>query len=200
MDGRNYAADGLTRTGSGDKPGILAMTHADSNTLAATWGFPQLNGSPQHPVVDTNIPDPDTFVDQYIAARDYYYPSGTYSGLTWGSSSSPVVVDCVTPNSEESVRFTGNVEGWGILIVRGNLTIDQNFKFHGLVIVYGDDYSITVTSGGNAQIIGALLFQGGSNSLFNATGASYFKYSSDALNKAKYIGKLLAYQVISWYE
>lgn len=201
IDGRNYTVDGTSLKGSGDQAGIRCMTKADSITLSATWGFPQLNGNPKPPQVDPTIPDPSDYASVYINARDYYYPTGTYSNVTWGSSAAPVIVDCVTPDTLETVKFQGNVEGWGILIVRGKLTITGTFKFHGLVLVYADNNVVdAINTDQNAQIIGALILAGGPNTLLDSRGNSTVKFSSDALNQAKYIGKLLYYQVVSWYE
>lgn len=204
IDGRNYTMDGVTLTGSGNKPAVATMTKADSTAMAAIIGFPQLQGSPSAPVKDTTTPNPIDFVDVYLKNADFSYTTGTYSNLTWGSAANPVIVDCYTKDTLETVTFNGNTEGWGILIVRGSAYFNDNFKFHGLVVVYGESGKITAESGGGsggAQIIGAMIVASASSSLtIDLRGKGKFKYSSAAITNAKNIGKLLYYRIMDWYE
>ena len=51
------------------------------------------------------------------------------------------------------MRFSGNTQGAGILVVTGNLTVVGNVRFDGLVVVLGD----LEAGAGTAQIYGAVV-------------------------------------------
>lgn len=199
IDGRNWNETGTALVGTGDLQGVSTMTSLDSSNVINEGGS-RLKGSP--PVkVDTTTADPLQFVNEYIVNADYTYGPGTYSSLTWGSSTNPVIVVCATPDTLTSVKFTGNVVGWGVLVVRGNLEIAGNFKFHGLVIVYGEDNIVNASAAtGTPDIIGGLILAGAAHTSLTMKGTSELKYSSESLEKAKNIGKLRYYSILDWYE
>lgn len=197
IDGRNHDINGNLLSDGNDKAGVLTMTGGDSTTVAAYNS--QITGSPQVNV-DPDMANPLNYVDEYITDADYNYTAGKYgSNATWGSASSPVIVVCEAGTS--SVEFAGTIEGWGILVVKGNLALSGSFTFHGLVLVYQtgsiDDQ---VTTGGAPRVIGAIIMTGGDGSKFQMKGSSAFLYSQDALDKAQHIKKLQAYRILSWYE
>jgi hypothetical protein len=203
VDGRNYSADGSTLIGSGNKPGVSIMTADDS--LDVMEDSTKLRGNPKS-LVDTTTADPGQHIDEYRLNADYYYGPGDYnqSNITWGSQSNPVIVFCETADTTQTVRFSGNVTGWGILVVVGSLTATGNFKFYGLTIVHAAHIKVNVTASGNATFVGGLIMSGGTKSTFTINGQgndpASIKYSSAALENAKYIGKLLAYRILDWYE
>jgi len=199
IDGRNYNESGTALVGSGNVQGISAMTKADSANMA-TVGGSKITGNP--PVkVDTTTANPIDYVNEYISNADYVYTPGTYSSVTWGSATNPVIVVCANPDTIQSIKFTGNVVGWGVLVVRGNLELAGNFKFHGLVIIYGEDNIVNAAAAaGTPAIIGGLILAGAANTSLAMKGTADFKYSSAALQKAKNIGKLRYYSILDWYE
>lgn len=98
-------------------------------------------------------PPPEKTVLQY--ATDYQalaipLPGGTYGGNdSWGTSSLPRITH-VTGD----VRIAGNIEGYGVLILDGELEVTGNFSFEGLVIMRGEG---EIRANGNARIYGAVL-------------------------------------------
>jgi hypothetical protein len=115
--------------------------------------------------------------------------------MTWGSVNTPAVVYV-----NGDVNFQGNIEGWGILVVSGKISMSGTFKFHGLLIAYNSAVIDLQFGTGTPTIIGGVLMGGGSGGDFTMKGSSNVSYSKDALELAKYIHKLQVYRVMYWYE
>jgi len=203
VDGHNYDSTGTTLVGSGDLPGVATMNNTDSASVKSAGGS-NINGVP--PVkIDTSTIDPLPYLSEYKATADYTYDvAGTYSGATWGSSSSPAIVYCnAGDDTTFSIKFTGGVVGYGILVVRGNVQFNGNFSFSGLVIVDGFNTKVQFGAAGTPQILGGLIVAGnaGASVTLKGTGANAkVKYSSQALARSKNIGKLRYYSILEWYE
>ncbi len=206
LDGRNYTADGSTLVSDTTtyKEGVGTWTSADSARVATSGAT--ISGSP--PVTkDTTTPDPNYYINEYILNADYtYYTPGTIAGnLTWGSQSNPVIVVCnAGKDTSFSIKFSGSITGWGILVVMGNLAFTGGLSFHGLVVVSGINNTVQFSESGTPQIVGGLIVAGSAAASLSLKGTGSVggkvKYSSDALNKAKNVNKLLAYKILSWYE
>ncbi len=195
IDGRNHTIDGtlVTPADSTYKPGVGVLNAIDSSNVAAFGS--KIDGT-KDVVVDPGISDPSVYVGEYINGADYVYPSGIYgSNYTWGSPSTPKIIYC-----SGDVKFNGNGEGWGILVVDGNLTLAGTFKWHGLVVCYNTATIDVQFASGTPTIIGGVLMAGPSGSDFIMKGNSWVGYSKDALENAKYINKLQVYRVMYWYE
>ncbi|HZY09724.1 MAG TPA: hypothetical protein VFF29_01075 [Bacteroidota bacterium] len=205
IDGRNYDSTGTTLVGSGDVAGVTTISSYDSATVAAFGS--KINGS-SDVTVDDSLADPALFVDEYIASADYRFdaiagqPQTVFAGnQVWGTATSPKITFVNAGDSTNLLKFTGTIEGWGILVVKGNVQWSGTFEFHGLVVVYSDAVlDFEGMAAGTPQIIGSLLMGGPPHSEFEMRGTSEILYSSDAIDNAKYIGKLLAYRIVDWYE
>ncbi|HEU4933538.1 MAG TPA: hypothetical protein VFT48_15745 [Pyrinomonadaceae bacterium] len=93
----------------------------------------------------------------------------------------------------------GNPSGQGTLIVTGDLTLDGNFNFNGVIMVLGTG-RVYRSGGGHGNIYGAMFVAnfsatGLSTDVFGAPtfdtsggGTSNIQYSSDAVDKAKSVG------------
>ena len=93
----------------------------------------------------------------------------------------------------------GNPTGQGTLIVTGNLTLDGNFNFNGVIMVLGAG-NVLRSGGGHGNIYGAMYVAnfaktGADTDKFqaptfntNGGGTSNIQYSSDAVDKAKAVG------------
>ena len=203
VDGRNYDSTGTNLFGSGDLPGVTTMDPTDSASVANAGGS-NILGNPSVKV-DSSTMDPLPFINEYKSTADYYYnTSGTYSGATWGSASNPVVVYCnAGDDTSFSIKFTGGVVGYGILVVRGNVQFNGNFSFYGLVVVDGFNTQVKFGASGTPQVVGGLVVAGnaGASVTLKGSGANAkIKYSSQALAKARNIGKLRYYSILDWYE
>lgn len=93
----------------------------------------------------------------------------------------------------------GNPTGQGTLIVTGDLTLDGNFNFNGVIMVLGSG-RVFRSGGGHGNIYGAMFISkfsktGADTDLFGAPvfdtsggGTSNIQYSSDAVDRAKSVG------------
>lgn len=200
IDGADHDADG-NPTGDPGLPGVAVMTSADSAEVMNNGGS---TGVDNGVAVDTTTSDPLDYVQEYLTNYDYRYTqadSPINQNITWGGPDDPKIVVCYTPDTTVSVKFNGTCEGWGILVVHGDLNLAGTFTWHGLVIAYGDQSQIRVTAAsGTPEIFGALIMSGGPNSSFGMKGNVTMKYSSQALEQARWIKKLLAYRIMEWYE
>lgn len=203
VNGNNYKLDGTTLAGSGNLPGVTTMTATDSATVASTGGT-DVKGVP--PVkVDTTTVDPLAFLEIYKENADFRYDvKGTYSGTTWGDTAHPAIVYCnAGDDTSFSIKFTGKVEGCGVLVVRGNVQFNGNLDFKGLVIVDGFNTVVDFGAAGTPAIVGGIIVAGnaGASVTLKGTGANAkARYSSEALAKARNIGKLRYYTILDWYE
>ncbi|HLF13872.1 MAG TPA: hypothetical protein VI932_03150 [Bacteroidota bacterium] len=195
IDGRDHTMAGLLLPPSAkDKPGVGFLTAAD--TADAAPYASKIDGTPQDAVYDTTIADPGAYVDEYISAADRLFATGVYgSNMIWGSPVTPWIVFC-----DGDVKFTGNIDGWGILLVRGSLTLAGTFKFRGLVIAYQETTIDVQFATGTPDVVGGLIMSAASGGKFEMKGNSAAVYSSEALEMAKYINKLQVYRVVRWYE
>ncbi|OGU31415.1 MAG: hypothetical protein A2X67_11395 [Ignavibacteria bacterium GWA2_55_11] len=205
VDGRNYSADGSTLIGSGDKPGVTVMNATDSANIYNSGGS-NITGSPQVST-DASATDPGPFIPEYEQSAHYVFNTpGVVSGnYTFGSAPNPVIVVCNTGSADTSfsIKFTGDIVGYGILAINGNVKFGGGFRWYGLVIAYGMNNVITFEAAGTPEIVGALMVAGneGASLTLRGTGdGGKVKYSSDALDNARRIGRLLYYSVIEWYE
>lgn len=200
IDGRNYDINGNNPSDSGAVPGVAVLTPSDSANLAMYGGY--INGS-QDLIVNPGLPDPDAFVAQYMASADYVLtPAGSpYSGNDpYGSITEPVIVFIDGSDSTHPLKISGSIEGWGILVVRGFFQLTGTMDWHGLVVVSSNTVFDFSLAKGTPQIVGSLLMGGPPGSTLEMRGTSKILYSSEALRQAQWIGKLLAYHILDWYE
>ncbi|MBU1299743.1 MAG: hypothetical protein KKB77_11440, partial [Bacteroidetes bacterium] len=197
--GTNHDVDGNLISPSvpeNDKPGVEVLVPADS--VEAATDSSKIFGYPTKIKVNPGMANPADFVAEYISGANYSYGAGTYPQQTWGSETNPVIVFC--DGSSGTVHFSGKCEGWGVLVVKGSLKATGQFTFRGLVVPYSDTIIDFNPFSGQAHIIGAVLMGGATGSSFEMKGRATVKYSSDALSKAKMIGQLMFYKILSWYE
>ena len=128
-----------------------------------------------------------------------YFTSGTdaiSSTASLGASNPDGVLTFV---DGDLVLGPGNPTGQGTLVVTGNLTLDGNFNFNGVIMVLGTGH-VYRSGGGNGNIYGAMFVAkfsrtGADTDVFQAPtfdtsggGTSNIQYSSTAVDKAKSVG------------
>ncbi|MFQ5799066.1 MAG: hypothetical protein ACE5H0_10315 [Bacteroidota bacterium] len=202
IDGRDHDLFGNV-VGPG-LPGVTVPSVVESTTVVSgTSAKSSIVGTPTSIRSSSNLPDVSQFVDYYMANADYTYGAGAkINGVTWGSVSDPKII-FVNGGTGGFVSITGNVTGWGVLIIKGKVKIAGNFLFHGLVVVYQDAPVQTslVTGRGTADILGTVLFAGAPSSFFELKGTPKFAYSSKALEiAAKVAASRFAYEILKWWE
>jgi hypothetical protein len=204
IDGHNHDSTGTQHIGSGDMPGIATMSGSDSAKVHDAAGK-NVDGVP--PVaIDISTADPLAFLDIYRNNADTIYnTSGTYSGQkTWGTASKPAIVYCnAGDNPSFSIKFTGGVVAYGILVVRGDVQFNGGLNFYGLVVVDGFNTTVSFGASGTPAIVGGVLIAGNAGASISLKGTGQdakIVYSSQALNRAKNISKLRYYTILDWYE
>lgn len=82
---------------------------------------------------------------------------GGLSGKTLGSSDAPIIAHIPT-----NAIITGQVTGYGMLVIDGDVTISDNFVWEGIVLVRDETNDLVANYGGEATIYGSLIvMQGG---------------------------------------
>ena len=206
IDGRNHSLDGTTLTGSGNLPGITVETAADSSYVNSQKGSLNLYGNPSGLKVDNSTTDPAPFINEYRQSVDpgYYVSVGDpLPASPWGTIAVPKITFLdAGADTSKTIDITGNITGCGILVIRGNVKIAGNFTFTGLLVVDGITNILEFKEAGTANICGGMIATGNAvNVAIKGTGANgKMLYSSEALDKAKNIGRLRFYKVMEWYE
>jgi len=199
IDGRNHDRNGNLSASCDDLPGIAVATDTDSSDMVDNQIKKKyknkvigLGSNPSVHVRETT--DPSTFSDVLISAADFTLPAGVYSSVQYGTDTNPVVV-----YGQGNLKFSGNVTGYGILLVDGKLTTAGNFHWYGVVYVIGPQPKI-FTKVGTARIIGGVVF-GGSNKQAEMKGTSDIWYSCETIKHIQdNTGSLLTFNMLSWYE
>ena len=111
----------------------------------------------------------------------------------------------LNPQGDTTYGITlSNVTGYGILIIEGGgaVKFSGNFKWYGMVMVYGVSNQLDFSSTGNADMVGCFIVAGNEQNHANLkiNGNANVKYSSSALDKARKIAPLTYYKVADWYE
>lgn len=172
------------------------------------------NVTPGNPVVldSTNTP---SFLSSVNSARTFLYGSegmmntainqGRY--FTTGAAAINSVAGLGASNPDGVLTFVdgdmtlaaGDPTGQGTLIVTGNLTLDGNFNWNGVIMVLGGG-SVYRNGGGHGNIYGAMFVAkfprtGATTDVFQAPtfdtsggGTSNIQYSSNAVDRAKSVG------------
>lgn len=211
VNGNNHTEDGSTIVASGHVPGVATLNKTDSTTVYNAGldnkGNQRIKGSPSAVTVNPNTPNPAQYMQEYMDAADSIYTTSTVSGnRTFGTPSSPQIIVCDSPaDTNYKVKFTGNVTGYGILAIRGNLELGGTFNWYGLIIVFGESNTVTFGGSGTPSIVGGLIVaqpgDGAASLTLKGTGnQGKVLYSSAALERAKRISKLTYYRVMEWYE
>ena len=151
-----------------------------------------LGGSPSVHTVNDNT-DWEKLTENIIFAADNTIPAGTYSSGSYGTASQPAIT-----YANGDVKFTGNLTGYGIMVINGDLSLSGTFNFYGIIIVYGQS-SITTNLVGTSGIYGGLIVIG-QNVDIKSTGSSSIFYSSQAIQNAKVNLKSSRFTIVSWWE
>ena len=191
-------------------PGIVvtdpALATEITNNTTSDGGLAsnQMNlvtGAGVSPSVATILPLSQTvsqIANSFLALPHTDLSGGNYSSNDiWGTSASPRITR-ITGNA----GIQGTIEGYGVLIVEGNLEVAGNFTFHGLVIALGDA-QVQVT--GNAGFYGSLLI--GESTTQDAgfeldvRGNATIRYDSCALTPAdNWVALPKAAKLVAWQE
>lgn len=107
----------------------------------------------------------NAFADSFKPPAGIYYPSDP-SSIELGSASNPVF------NYVDGDLTLGPITGYGVLVVKGTLTIGGDYTWNGLVLVIGEGAGV-FNGGGNGQVNGAIFVANTSGGTLNAPKIDY---------------------------
>jgi hypothetical protein len=156
-------------------------------------GSPTLSGSPstpQHGTLDIDIPG---YIDSLVANATTTLIEDQ-NGATYGSATNYVTVysDTNNPPNNQGLKLE-NLTGYGILLVKGDLTLGGGFQWNGLIFSTG---SVTLNGGGSKINIQGLVFTG-TSTLTDVTinGGNVIGYDSCKVKKSFAASPL---KVVNW--
>ena len=122
----------------------LAAVYTKDPATTTDNGHPALTGGTSHGTTDIDL---QAYVDQFKAGANYTLTADV-SGGTYGSATNYVTVyaDAAGTQADHELRLN-NVDGYGILIVKGDLQMAGNVNWHGVIIVTG----VMTSSGGGSN-------------------------------------------------
>ena len=146
--------------GSSCAGGNLASVYTKDPATTTTNGNPSLAGNPATPQHGTTDIDLQGYVDTLKGGANYTLTTDS-SNSNFGSATNFVTVyaDAVGTQADGELKLN-NVNGYGILLVKGNLELAGNTNWNGIIIVTG----ILKSSGGgsNAKNIQGQIYSGSS--------------------------------------
>ena len=156
-----------------------------------------LHNSPLSVIDYTGDTGPDTKIDQdsslypYPLVSNYFSRSpllseSKYSNETFGSPEQPGVFRA---EGELEIRAS---DGYGVLLVDGDLEVKGDFLWHGLIIINGN---FRFSGGGNKAVYGAVIAMG---SAVRMDGGVDIYYDCNSLSKLR--GNLSSYKKLWWYQ
>jgi len=202
FNGNNFLVDGNDHNYTGGAgpgapvPGI--STRNDTNTQETlnslnalqkdnVTGYGYSSGPPIVPSVKTSPAAPSsTLLDQMI--NDLLAmprpPDDNTKNITGHTSIGTTAAPQIThfTGGSLTIKATGSASGAGILIVEGDLTIEGNFDFKGLILVRGKTSVTELT--GNATIYGSIWTE---DLNLTVSGSSIAFYSTQALALANQV-------------
>ncbi len=195
--GYDFNMDG-TAGGGAALPGVGVDTPGDSSMVVNDISKKishQIVGSGAIPSVYTVNSGYDwlAITEALIFSADTILGTGSYTGgADFGTIDKPIITYC-----SGDVHFL-DATGYGIMIVNGNISLDGNFNFYGILIAYGQTTIETQAQGNNAVYGGTILV--GENVSLDAQGNALFYYSNQAIENAQVNLKSSRFEVLDWWE
>jgi Tfp pilus assembly protein PilX len=189
-NGSSLTVNGNDACGAG---AALAPIYTKDPATTNLNGSPTLSGSPstpQHGALDLDIPG---YINSLMANATTTL-TDDQNGGTYGSASNYVTVysDTNNPPNNQGLKLQ-NVTGYGILLVKGDLTLGGGFQWNGLILATG---SVTLNGGGGGINIQGLVFTG-TSTLTDVTinGGNVIGYDSCKVKKSFAASPL---KVVNW--
>ncbi len=157
IDGRDHRIDGSLSGGTALNGISVEETHSERSVEAKLIKGKvgsNVTGSGSAPSVGTvTLTSLLSLRDQLRAMATVNLPAGHTSGnAVYGSMAAPVIA--YIPGD---ARWTGNITGYGILVIDGNLEMGGNCEWHGLVVSVSHDRDAYLGGSGTPLIIGAAI-------------------------------------------
>ena len=189
-NGSSLTVNGNDACGAGT---ALAPIYTKDPSTTNLNGSPTLSGTPstpQHGTLDLDIP---AYIDA-LKGNATTTLTADQNGATYGSSTDYTTVysDTDNPPNNQGLKLQ-NVTGYGILLVKGDLTLGGGFQWNGIILATG---SVTLDGGGGGINIQGLVFTG-TSTLTDVTinGGNVIGYDSCKVKKSFAASPL---KVVNW--
>jgi len=170
--GSSIHINGRDNCGTLNKPGVISMTTLVPPITKS--GSPSIEGSPPE-VTRTSIPPPTNLplkemIDYLKGDAHFKYRFNENQTLTgysdgWGI---PASIGAAVPmtytgsmnivyfnlQGTKTLKLVGDSHGAGILLIEGNLEIDENFAWYRVILATG---SVVFTGGGQKNVTGGIM-------------------------------------------
>jgi len=212
VHGNNTYITGTDACGGTDKPGMVVTEGEESVVINGAPHIAGSGGSEPDIVYNGTNMDVDSVIDYYKGFADFSYTvnSATVTGATTpgpgdGCGSpvpGPTLQDTSSCSSSHIVNYdtddtyvnlSEGVSGCGILLVEGDLEIEGDFSWHGIIVVTG---SVLFTGEGDRNITGGVI-AGGSAVLDVTGGSTNIVHCSSAITDQT---ENLPLSLLSWKE
>jgi hypothetical protein len=206
FQGDSFTVDGNDRNFTGGDgpgepvPGISTRNASNTNETIASLDEDQVDnvtglgfnpGPPITPSVQMSPVGPDEvqlnrIIDELLTRPRVDCPENiinNHTACTYGTPEAPQIT-YMSNAGGIVVRGNGNIDGAGILIIEGNLTVQGTLDFKGLVLVRGPteiSYDEETNVTGNATVYGSLWT---TDLSLNVGGSAIVQYSTQALQLA----------------
>ena len=199
VSGYDHDINGNAIKSGSDKLGIAVDNPADvPKILANIGGSATVEGTGGYPSVNyvTNGFDWEAYAEDVANNPDIIITSQAdllnYSDL--GTTLYPK-----TTFINGDIQISNDLTGCGIMVVNGNLKINDLFTYRGLIIAYKDSEIITELNG-EANVYGGMIVAGKSADLKISNGTFDLFYSLEALQTIATLLKTRRFNIVSWYE
>lgn len=169
--------------------GIIAGNIGGAATVEGTGGSPSIQNV-------TNGIDWEAYAEDVASNPDIILNSSTDLNTI---ANLGTVAQPKTTFVNGDIAFNKNIEGCGILVVNGNLSINGTFTYRGIIIAY-QDAEITTKLNGNGKVYGAMVVAGSSANLEISNGNFDLFYSWEALQHIGSLLKTRRFNILSWWE
>lgn len=181
VTGFNYDIDGTRGSTAADMPGMSVASPGTTTSLSSvlTGSEPsKVTGVGGTPSLSTTAAiDVTGLVNLLRNAANITLTSKHYASYGFGNASSGSLN---VTFRDGDVKFAGNTQGAGILVVTGDLTTVGDFRFDGIAIVLGN----IINASGTMTMRGATIVGPGA-SMFQLRGTGDFQYSQEAVDLAR---------------
>jgi len=97
------------------------------------------------------------------------------------------------------VQISNDLTGCGILVVNGNLKINDLFTYRGMIIAFKNS-DIKTELNGEANVYGGMIIAGTTAQLWISNGTFDLFYSQEALQTISQLLKTRRFNILSWWE
>jgi Tfp pilus assembly protein PilX len=194
---------GTDMCGGSDKPGVITTKNPGSIDISGGPNITGAGGTTPNITYNGIDLDVDAMVNSLkkLANFSYDVTSATHTGMNWGSPtlggtledpSTCSVHNIVHYNTNGTdIKLAGGSSGCGILLVEGDLDVNGDFSWHGVIIATG---SVKYTGGGGKQVTGGML-SGGTVDADMVGGNANIVYCSSAVKNQT---ESLPVRILSW--